>query len=153
MNVWDTFNIKNIGEYTNLYLKTDVLILSDVFENLRKLCVRVYGLDPTYYVSCPALSYDAMLKLTKIELEMFHEGNSDMFYFIEQGIRGGIFMISNKYAKANNKYMKSYDKNKASSYIQYLDANNLYGWAMSQYLPVRNFNWIKNINQFNTENK
>jgi hypothetical protein len=151
LNVWNTFNIKNMREYTNLYLKTDVLILADIFENFRTVCDNAYKLDPVYYVSCPALSWDAMLKLTKIEIELFHEKNDDMYYFIERGIRGGICMISNKYAKANNKYMKSYDINKPNTYIQYLDANNLYGWAMSQFLPVKNFKWLDNTNDFTKE--
>ena len=140
-NVWNTFNLKNMGEYHDLYLKSDILILTDVFENFRKTCLEFYGLDPCHYFTSPGLSWDAMLKMTDIKLELITD--IDMFQFIEKGMRGGISYIANRYGKANNKYMKDYDKNKPSKYIMYLDANNLYGWAMSQYLPTGGFRWLK----------
>ena len=144
--VWKTFNIKNLGQYHDLYLKTDVLLLTDVFENFRNTCLKAYGLDPAWYLTSPGLSWDAMLKLTEIELELLSDYN--MVLMIEKGIRGGISECTKRYAKANNKYMESYDPKKESSYITYLDANNLYGWAMSQYIPHRGFKWLseKEIN-------
>ena len=148
-NVWSTFSLKNMGEYHNLYLKSDILLLADVFENFRKTCLEYYKLDPCHYFTSPGLSWDAMLKMTNIKLELMTD--VDMFQFIEKGMRGGISYIANRYGKANNKYMKSYDEKAPSKYIMYLDANNLYGWAMSQYLPTGGFRWLteKQINNLN----
>ena len=138
--VWETFGIENMGQYHDLYLKSDVLLLADVFENFREICLDIYGLDPAHYVSSPGLSWDAMLKMTGVSLDLISD--VDMQNFIEKGMRGGISTITHRYALANNKYMKNYDPQKESSYIPYLDANNLYGWAMSQRLPKGNFRWI-----------
>ena len=139
-NVWKTFNIKTMGDYHDLYLKFDILLLADVFENFRKTCLQYYELDPCHYFSSPGLSWDAMLKMTDIKLELMVD--IDMFQFIEKGMRGGTSYIANRYGKANNKYMKNYDEKAPTKYIMYLDANNLYGWAMSQYLPTGNFKWL-----------
>ncbi|GBM60233.1 hypothetical protein AVEN_273538-1 [Araneus ventricosus] len=139
--VWKEFNIKNLGEYTDLYVKTDVLILTDVFENFRDVCLKTYKLDPDWYFVAPGLSWDAMLKMTKIKLDLLND--YDMILMLEKGLRGGVSQCCNRYGKANNKYMKNYDKSKESNYLMYLDANNLYGWAMSQYLPYGEFKWIK----------
>ena len=157
-NVWNTFGLKNMGEYHDLYLKSDILLLVDVFENFRKTCLEYYKLDPCHYFTSPGLSWDAMLKMTDIKLELMTD--IDMFQFIEKGLRGGISYIANRYGKANNKYMKEYDKDKPSKYIMYLDANNLYGWAMSQYLPTGGFKWMTkkqidniNLDDYNDESK
>ncbi|XP_060580207.1 uncharacterized protein LOC132736990 [Ruditapes philippinarum] len=139
-NVWKKFKIKTMGEYHDLYLKTDVLLLADVFENFRKTCLEYYKLDPCHYFSSPGLAWDAMLKMTGIKLDLISD--IDIHLFIEKGQRGGISYIANRYSKANNKYMKDYDKDLPSKCIMYLDANNLYGWAMSQPLPSGNFKWI-----------
>ena len=139
-NVWNTFNLKTMGDYHDLYLKSDILLLADVFENFRKTCLQYYKLDPCHYFTSPGLSWDAMLKMTDIKLELMVD--IDMFQFIEKGMRGGISYIANRYGKANNKYMKNYDEKAPTKYIMYLDANNLYGWAMSQYLPTGNFKWL-----------
>ena len=143
INVWNTFECKTIRDYHDLYLKSDVLLLADVFENFRKTCLKHYKLDPAHYYTSPGLAWDACLKETGQQLQLLHD--YDMLMLFERGIRGGITHISKRYAVANNKYMKNYKPDEESSFIQYLDANNLYGWAMSQQLPTHGFKWIKNI--------
>ena len=138
--VWETFGIENMGQYHDLYLKSDVLLLADIFENFREICLDIYGLDPAHYVSSPGLSWDAMQKMTGVSLDLISD--VDMQNFIEKGMRGSISTITHRHAVANNKYMKNYYPEKESSYIPYLDANNLYGWAMSQKLPTGDFRWI-----------
>ena len=147
--VWKALGCKTMGDYHDYYLASDVLLLSDVFENFRKACLEYYKLDPCHYFTSPGLSWDAMLKMTDIKLELMTD--IDMFQFIEKGLRGGISYIANRYGKANNKYMKKYDEKAPSKYIMYLDANNLYGWAMSQYLPTGGFRWMtqKQIDKIN----
>ena len=122
---------------------TDVLLLSDVFENFRATCLKHYNLDPAHYYTSPGLAWDACLKETGQELQLLHD--YDMLMLFERGIRGGITYISKRYAEANNKYMVNYDSDKPSNYIQYLDANNLYGWAMSQSLPTHEFKWMHDL--------
>ena len=138
--VWNTFNMRTMDEYHDLYLKSDILLLADVFENFRKTCHQYYKLDPCHYFTSPGLSWDALLKMTGIKLELMTD--VDMFQFIEKGLRGGISYIANRHGEANNKYMSGYNLEKPSKYIMYLDANNLYGWAMSQYLPTGGFRWM-----------
>ena len=140
IKVWDTFNCKTLKDYHDLYLKSDVLLLADVFENFRKTCLKHYKLDPCHYYTAPGLAWDACLKEAKQDLELLKD--YDMLMMFERGIRGGITHISKRYAEANNKYMKDYNPNNPSSYIQYLDANNLYSWAMSQKLPTHGFKWV-----------
>ena len=145
--VWDVFKCKTFKDYHNLYLKVDTLLLSEVFENFRNTCLKTYKLDPAHYFTAPGLSFDALLKITEIELDLLND--PDMILFIEKGIRGGVSMISKRYARANNKYIpESYDPQKPSNYISYMDANNLYGWAMSQSLPTGNFRWLKENEPF-----
>ena len=140
--VWDTFQMKTMEDYHDLYLKTDVLLLADVFERFRDICLHHYKLDPAWYFTAPGLAWDACLKMTQVELELLHD--QDMLLMVEKGIRGGVSMISTRYGKANNKYMPKgeYDPSKPSTYIPYLDANNLYGWAMSKKLPTHGFKWM-----------
>ena len=139
--VWKVFNCQTFRDYHNIYNVSDVLILADVFENFRDVCNENYGIDPAHHYTAPGLAWDAALKKTKIELELLSD--YDMLLMIQKGIRGGISMISNRYGVANNKYMNEmYDKSKESTYIQYLDANNLYGWAMSKPLPTHGFEWM-----------
>nr|XP_022910638.1 uncharacterized protein LOC111421694 [Onthophagus taurus] len=138
--VWKEFNCQNLKEYSDLYLKTDVLLLADVFEKFRRVCFKTYGLDPTHYYTAPGLSWDAMLKFTKIKLELLTD--IDQVHFVKKGIRGGISQCSLRHAKANNKYMKNYDVNSPSKFLMNWDAYNLYGWAMYQFIPFSDFKWL-----------
>jgi hypothetical protein len=139
--VWQKFACKTMLDYHNLYLKCDVLLLADVFESFRTASLSTFGLDPSYFVSAPQLSWDCMMKMTGCELTLLTD--PAMFTLINGNLRGGISVITKRHAKANNKYMNEmYDSRKASSYILYLDANNLYGWAMSERLPYDDFVWI-----------
>ena len=135
-----------MGDYHNHYLKKDVLFLVDVYEKFIDTCLQFYRLDPYHYFSSPGLSWDAMLKMTGVKLEKISD--IDKYLFIEKGLRGGISYIAKRYAKANNKYMNDYDPKKPSTFISYLDMNNLYGWAMSEYLPYEGFKWFKNVDKF-----
>ena len=124
-------------DYQDDYLKTDVLLLVDVFENFRKICMQNYGLDAVQFYSTPGLSFQACLKMTDVKLDLFTD--PDMHLFVENNIRGGVSVISYRYAKANNCYTEDgLDATQDPSYICYLDANNLYGFAMSQLLPTGN---------------
>ena len=150
-NVFKGFKLENLGDYYDLYVQSDTLLLADVFENFRNMCIKVCGLDPAHFVSLPGLTWQACLKKTNIELELLTD--YDMLLMVEEGIRGGICHSIHRYAEANNKYMKNYNNNEESSYIQYLDVNNLYGWAMSKKLPVNGFKWLDSdkINEINKD--
>ena len=128
---------KNLGDYRDLYVQSDTLLLADVFENFRNMCIKVYELDPDHFLSAPGLAWQACLKKIEVKLEL--PTDVDMLLMVEKGIRGGICHTIYRYAKANNKYMKNYNKDKEESFLQYLDANNLYGWTMSQKLLVSGF--------------
>ena len=130
-----------MGDYHDHYLKKDVLLLADVFEKFIGTCLKYYGLDPCHYFSSPGLSWDAILKMTGVKFKK--TSDIDKYLFIEKGLRGGISYIAKRYAKANNKYMNDYDPKKQSTFISYLDMNNLYGWVMSEYLPYEGFKWLK----------
>ena len=140
--MFKVFKLENLGNYHDLYVQSDTLLLADVFNNFRDMCIKEYELDPAHFLSLPGLAWQACLKRTNIELELLTD--YDMVLMVEKGIRGGIFHSIHRYAKANNKYMKNYNNNEESSYIQYLDANNLYGWAMSEKLLVNGFKWFDN---------
>ena len=146
--VWKEFGIKNMEEYHDLYLKGDVMILTDVFEQFRKTCLEHYELDPCWYYTAPELSWDAFLKESKVELELL----TDMLLFFEEGTRGGISMITKTYAEANHKYLKEYDPGKESKFFIYLDENNFYGWGMLNDLPVGDFEWMTEEELENWEN-
>ena len=141
LNVWNVFKMETFKDYHELYNETDVLLLADVFENFRDNNLKIYGLDPAHYFAAPGLSWDACLKITGVELELLTD--PDMLLMWEKCIRGGISIIRNRYGEANNKYMNGgFNKNKTSKYIIYLDANNLYGDAMSKKLPTHGFKWL-----------
>ena len=138
--VWREFKINNLGEYHDLYIKTDTILLANVFEALREVCLRNYDLDPAHFYTAPGLAWKACLKKTRIRLELLLD--PDMLLMFEQGIRGEITQAIHRWARANNPYMESYNPNEKTKYLQYLDANNLYGWAMSQALPTGGFKWV-----------
>lgn len=139
--IWKQFGIRNLGEYHDLYSQIDVLSLTGVFENFRDLCLEYYGLDPAHYFTLPTIAWDAMFLKTRV-LEPLTD--KDMYEIIEKGLRGGMRQVSHKQAIANHKYMEDYyDKRKPSNYINYLDANNLYGLAMSEKLPIGTLKWAK----------
>ena len=141
LKVWKEFEIKTMKDYLELYNETDVLLLADVFENFRNICLENYKLDPAHYFTTPGLSWDAALKVTGINLELLSD--IDMLLMVEKGTRGGVSMISNRYSEANNKYMgDKFNPSEPSKYIQYLDVNNLYGAAMSMKLPTHGFKWM-----------
>ena len=129
--------MNTMGDYHELYLIADVLLLGDVFEKFIKHSLDYYGLHPCHYFSLPGLSWNAMLKMTGMELDLI--SYIDMHLFIEKGMRGGISYISKRHSKASHKYMKGYDSSEESKCITYLNANNLYGWEMGQYLPYSGF--------------
>ena len=148
-NVFKKFNLNNLGDYHDLYVRSDTLLLADIFENFRHACLNNYGFDPAHFVSLLGLAWQACLKMTNVELELITD--YDLLLVIEDGIRWGICHAIKRYAKANNYYMKDYDENKDSSYIQYLDTNNLYGMAMCEKLPVKGFKWMDDISIINEE--
>ena len=143
--VWDTFNIKKLGEYHDLYVQSDTLLPADAFENFRDKCIEIYELDPAHFLSASGLPWQTCLKKTQVKLELLTD--NDMLLMFEKGICGGMCQVSHHYATANNKYMKDRDKNKESTYVEYLDANNLYGWPMSKKLHLSMFaeEFIKSI--------
>ena len=154
MNSFKEFNEKKLPNKDNFYkILNDEHITDKKYEHaknvFRNTCMQYCELDPCYYFTSRGLSWDPMLNMTNIKLELLTD--IDMFQFIEKGMRGGVSYIANRYGKSNNKYMKNYDKKTLSKYITYLDANNLYGWAMSQYLPTGSFRWMteKEISKIN----
>ena len=140
LNVWKKLEIKAMKSYHNLNLKCDVLLLADVFEKLRNNSLKNYGLCSSHYLSVPGLTWDAMLKFTKTELELIPD--PDMYIFFEKSTRGGISYISNRYSKANNKCLKPYDPKQESKHIIYLDTNSLFGYAISKFPPDSELKWI-----------
>ena len=140
-NVWKEFRIRNMGEYHDLYLKTDTILLANVFESFRSVCMENYGLDPAHFYTAPGLAWKACLKKTGIRLELLLDPG--MLLMFKRGIRGGITLSVHRWVAANNPYMDEYDSSKPTKYLQYLDTNNLYGWVMSQPLPTGGFRWVK----------
>ena len=142
------FKMMTMGDYHDLYLKTNTLLLADVFEKFVDVCLEYYELDPCHYFGNPGLNSDPMIKMTGIEFELILDAN--IYLFIVKGMKGGISYIAQRYSKANNKYIRFYDDTKPSKYITLLDANNLYGWATNQSPPYSDFKLLyqKEIDKF-----
>ena len=145
--VWSTMGCESLGQYHDLYLYQDIFLLADIFEQFRSMCLKNYELDPVHYYTVPGLAWDAALKFTKIKLDTVHD--IEIHQFLERGMRGGISMITTRYAKANNKHLSDHDPEQPITYILYKDANNLYGFAMIQCLPTGEFQWVKDVASFN----
>lgn len=137
--VWSSFNVSTLGQYSDLYMKIDVLLLSDVFESFRDLCMKNYGLDATAFFSAPGLAFSAALKVTGVRLELLYD--IDQVLFCESAVKGGITCVNLRFCQANNEFMSTFDSSKPVTYLNYLDANNLYGWASIQPLPTGDFRW------------
>ena len=136
-SVWAGLNCVSMRDYHDHYLKTDVLLLTDIFENFRVMAKETYKLDPVHYYSLPGLSWDAMLKYTKVELELITD--LDIYQMVEKGMRGGISQISHRFAESNHPSMESYNPSRPIKTLTYQDANALYSWPMLGYLPWKNF--------------
>ena len=139
-DIFNKLGMSTFKEYHKLYLTLDGLLLADVLTDLRTTSMRDSGLDPAHYFTMPNFSFDDMLKTTKVELELLTDPT--MYLAIENNIRGGISVISHRYAEANNPYLDDFDDSKPTSYLMYVDAVNLYGWAMMQKLPYGMFRWM-----------
>ena len=161
-NVWNKMHFSTFEDYHDLYLLQDVLLLSDIFERFRLLCRQENNLEPLHYFSLPGYSFDSALlhsnkyprigedsRIYPFEIELFSKGQEEMYQFMEEAVRGGVSMTPGRYAKANHKYLPIYDASKPSIFINYWDANNLYGWAMGQYLPYGGYKWIRTIEECN----
>ena len=143
--------MKSMKDYHEFYNRVYVLLLADVFENFRSVCIKNYDLDPAHYFTAPGIAWEAALKVTGVELELLSD--MDMLLMVEKGVRGGVFMIGNRYGKSNNKYMDiKYNASMPSTYIAYSDANNLHGWAMSKPLPTHGFKWMESCELENWRN-
>ena len=143
--VFKEFKMNNLGDYHDLYVQSDLLLLADVFANFRNMSLKTPGLDPAYFVSLPGFAWYACLKITRVKLELITD--IDMLLMIESGMCGGVCHVMYSYAKVSNKYMNNYDENKESSFLSYVDANNLYGCPVIRKLPVGGFKWIKNVSK------
>ena len=146
LEMWRRYDCKTMKDYHDLYLTLDVTLLADVFENFRDMALREYKLDPAHSWTVPGFAWNCALKMSKVELELITD--PDTFLFFENSIRGGISTISHRYAKANNKYLSNYDPNLPSEFLIYLDANNLYGYALSQPLPTGKFRFLDDPQNF-----
>ena len=147
--VFKEFKMNNLADYHDLYIQSDILLLADIFENFRDMSLKIYGLDPAYFVSLPGFAWHACLKTTGVKLELITDIN--ILLMIESGMRSGICHVIHSYAEANNKYMNNYDENKESSFLSNLDPDNLYGCPMIKKLPVGSFKWVKNVSRIDEE--
>ena len=141
-SIWKLFNCNSIGEYSDIYQKSDVLLLADIFQNFRKTCMKTYKLDPAQYYTFPGLSFDSCLRFTGVQLEL--STDPDMFHVFKSSVRGGVSACVARKSIANNLILSNYNPSEPTKYIMYFDATNLYGDAMSQYLPERDFVWLSN---------
>ena len=148
--VWREFNCSTLKDYAEVYLQSDVLLLADIFEAFRDKCLQDYGLDPAHWLTLPSYAWDVMLFKTGVVLHTLQD--IDQYLFFEKGIRGGLAQCVTRHAVANNKYIRAMEAGVAANgndigtdddnFIMYYDANNLYGWAMSQLLPTGHFEWL-----------
>ena len=138
--VWNVFKCKTMKDYHDVYLKSDVLLLADVFSEFREECYLSYGLDPAHYVSLPGYSWECALKYSGVQLQLITD--VDMYQMVEKGIRGGVCSIMQRYSKANNIHMSDYDPEQETISNAYLDANGLYAHSMCQHLPTSAFEWV-----------
>ena len=147
--VFKSFSNKNLCDYHDLYVQSDTLLFANIFEILTNICIKVYELDPAHFLSAPGLAWQACLKKAEVELELITD--VDMLLMVEKGIRGGICHVIHRYVKANNKYMKDYNKDEEESFLEYLDENNLYGEAVSEPLPVDGFDWAEDLSKIDED--
>ena len=145
--VWDVFEVRKLAQYHDLYVPTDTSLLAYVFEKFRDTCIEIYGLDHSHFLSALGLVWQGWLKKTNVNLELLIDVS--MLLTIEAGIRGGMCQSTDRYARANDKYMKNYGNSIESSFLMYLDANNLCGWAVSKKLPINGFKWENDLSKFN----
>ena len=138
-----------MGEYHDIYVQADTLQLAGIFDNFRNLCLKEYELDPAYVYTTPGLALEGCLKMTNVKLELLTD--IDMLLTFEKIIMGGLSQATHRYAAANNKYMSNYDTRQLSSYLMYLDTNNLYGWVMCERLPTGGYTWDKNLDRYTTD--
>ena len=139
-DLWEKFNLQNLGELHDLYMETDVLLLADVMEGFRTWSLAQYGLDPAHFNTSPGLSWTACLRLTKQKLEI--PTDPKMHLFFDRGLTGGASHTATPFAKANIEKFGHYDKKLLKAYIMVFDCNNQYGGAMMGYLPTGGFEWI-----------
>ena len=131
-----------MADYHDIYLQLDVLLLADFFEKFRTICLEYYSLDPVHYYTNPGLAWDAALRMSHVDLQLITD--VDMYHFVENSIRGGISMISTRQAQANRpSFPDTYDSSHPNQNLFYVDANNLYWWAMSQSLPIHGFRLLQ----------
>ena len=141
---WEAFSIKIMGQYHDFYLMTNTLLLANVFEAFKNLCLEIYKLDPAHFYMAPGLALQAALKITGVRLELLMDPS--MHQMFEHGIQGGLVQVVHCLTEANNMFMgHKWNPQKPNTYLQYLDANNLYGWAMCQPLPTGGFHWVKDF--------
>jgi len=138
--VWREFNMKTLQDYHDAYLLSDVTLLADCFEKFRNIGLEYFSIDCAHCYTTPGFSWISCLKYTNVELELFT--NIDQLLFVEPNIRGGISNISKRYSKPNNPLIPDYDQTKDHSWIMFLDANNLYGYALSERLPIGGYKWL-----------
>ena len=146
LRIWNHFSMRTFEDYHDLYLTIDVLLLSDIIGTFRDTCMDTFMLDPAHYITLPSLAWDAMLRTTRVQLELFTDITK--YIFCELGTRGGISSINHRYARANNEYVVGYDENQKTSHILYLDMNSLYPTAMKTYLPYKNFEWDEDTEKY-----
>lgn len=151
LDVWNEFQIETMGQYHDLYVESDVLLLCDVIGKYRKLIIREFNLDPLHFYTLPGLSLQACLKKTQVKLDLIND--IEQFLMVEKAIRGGISVISKRLARANNPKLSSYKPEDPTSHLLYIDANSLYAHAMKNKMPVGGFKWLKpkELDLVNTE--